>query len=296
MSGFLHRKCNELHGKKLEEIFLDHRPDVILGTHFFPMEVAAFLKRGGQLKSRLITVLTDFLPHTVWIAPAIDGYVIGSEKGEEELVRRGVQPEKIRCLGIPTHPKFSKPQERPLLERKLGLEKDRFTLLIGSGGTGTGPVPSLVRTLEKVQGPLQILVAAGTNEGLVNALEGLKRKLIHPMKVFGFIDNMEELMSASDLLITKPGGLTCAEAMVQGLPMLLIPAIPGQEGRNGLMAEELGAGIRIHRLGELPGLVEALRADPRRLAGIGSRAREASFPDAAKQIAQWVRDESSAAG
>ena len=284
----LHRFNNGWHGKDLERIFLDHRADVIIGTHFFPMEVAGFLKSKGRLWARLITVITDYLPHALWIAPAIDTYVVGSDEAKKSLLARGIPPDRIQVLGIPVDPRFSQPLNRDALQKRLGLDPGRFTLLVGAGGAGTGPVISIVNALDRLNEPIQFLVVAGKNATLFEQLETLRPRMHHPMKVYGFINNMEELMSVSDLFVTKPGGLSCAEAMAVGLPLLLLVPVPGQESRNAHFLEKTGTALVVKRPEELTSLIEKLRMDRSRLQAMSRKGMEMGRPDAAIKIARMV--------
>lgn len=284
----LHRLSNTSHGKILENIFLRQKPDVIIGTHFFPMEVAAYLKCSGRINARLITVLTDFLPHSVWISPCVDTYVIGSSAGREELLERGVSKQRIHLLGIPIDPKFSKPLNKSELQQRLGLRTDRFTVLVCSGGFGTGPMAELVQALNRVRTPLQILVVTGKNSALLRRLESAQEPTPHALQLYGFIDNMEELMTVSDLMITKPGGLSSAEAMAKGLPLLLVAPIPGQETRNARTLCRQRIAMLARNLREYPGIVQQLCQDPGRLQEMARLGKAASFPDAADSVARLV--------
>ncbi|MBI3332509.1 MAG: hypothetical protein HYZ93_00240 [Candidatus Omnitrophica bacterium] len=282
----LHRLNNRWHGRGLEKILLDERPDAVVATHFFPAEVASHLKSRGGCSFRLITVITDYLPHALWIAPGVDAYAVASPQSREALIRRGVPPERIHVLGIPIHPRFAGRADRIPLAHQLGLDPERFTLLIGSGGAGTGPVTSIVASLDAVRQPIQILVVAGKNAALFESLEKLRARIRHPIKVYGFIDNMDELMDVSDLIITKPGGLTCAEALAKGLPLFLTAPIPGQESRNARLLEEMGTAVWIRRIKEIPQRLSGFLETPQRLERLRQKAREAARPQAALEIAR----------
>ena len=281
-----HRLSNKLHAGGLEKILSDLQPDVFVSTHFTPSEVAVAFKSRRRPSMRVITVITDYLPHTLWIAPSADAYVVGSHPARERLMARGVPGGAIHLLGIPIDPKFARKNERLPLAKRLGLSADRFTILVGSGGAGTGPVTSIIHALNQIQKPIQILAVAGKNTNLFKKLEALRPKLRHPMRSYGFIQNMDELMDLSDLLVSKPGGLTCAESMAKGLPLLMTAPIPGQEAHNAGWLEGMGAALWVRRLSQLPREVEQLIQAPDRLQEIGRRARAAGFPDAALQVAR----------
>lgn len=282
----LHRISNASHGKILETILERRRPEVVVGTHFFPLEVAAYLKMKGRLQAKLIAVITDLLPHSVWISPGTDLYAVASPMTRTELLRRGVPEEKIKITGIPIHPKFARKGSRVQLQKKLGLQPDRWTLLIGSGGFGTGPIVELFEKLIPIREPLQILVVTGKNTGLLRRLESLRDRTSHAVTLYGFIDNMDELMEVSDLMVTKPGGLSCAEAMVKGLPLLLVAPIPGQESRNARILEREGIARLAQRLGAVGPLLQQLRAHPERLKEMADRGRIFGRPQAAADIAR----------
>lgn len=283
--GF-YRLSNKLQAQGFERQLMQLNPDIIAGTHFFPMDVAALLKQRGKITSRLVTVITDYLPHSFWIAPSIGLYTIGSQEGKEDLVKRGVAEERIHLLGIPIDSKFGRTQDRTILAQKLGVDPNQFTVLIGSGGTGTGPVEGLVSTLQKIRRPIQILAVTGMNAHLFQRLEEHRHRISHPMKIYGFIENMEELMDVSDVIITKPGGLTCAEALTKGLPLILVSPIPGQETRNARYLERQGVAILIERIGQIPQMIQQLQENPEKRRLMKERAVRFSRQDAALKIAQ----------
>jgi len=282
----LHRLSNASHGKILEQILLRHRPDVFIGTHFFPMEVASYLKLKGRLQARLITVITDYMPHSVWISPGVDAYVVGMELTKQELVRRGVAEEKIHVFGIPIDPKFGRRSDRRETASRLGVDPSLFTLLIVSGGFGTGPVEQLVQSLRSIRDPLQALIVTGKNTALYHRLENLRLTFPHKLHLYGFADNMDELMDLSDLLVTKPGGLSCTEAMAKGLPMVLAAAIPGQETRNARIIERFGAAVTAGSVEQAPAIIQKLRADPEQRREIGRKGASIGHPEAASATAR----------
>lgn len=286
VSQRLHRINNHWHGRGLERLLIQMKPDAIFGTHFFPMEVASYLKQTGQIQAKLITVITDYFPHELWAALAVDRYVVGSPKAREELIRRGIPPERIEVLGIPINPKFLQHLERRALAQKLGIDPERFTVLIGSGGGGVGPVAELVKCLGQLSVPLQILVVAGTNDRLFRRLEQQRAKIHHPMKVYGFINFMDELMDVSDLIVTKSGGLTCAEAAVKKLPMILLRPIPGQEMRNARYLEDLGTALLAGNPHRAARIVRELQQNPKKLKALKEHMGTVSFPEAAFKIAE----------
>ncbi len=262
---------------------LDRQPDVVVATHFFPVEVVAALKRRGRLRTKLLCVITDWMPHSFWLAPEVDRYAVASETTRQALLRRGIPNDRITVTGIPIDCRFAVPLDRATAAARLGLDPTRRTILVGSGGFGLGPVEALVRVLGTVRGPYQLLVVAGRNEALRRAVEGLRARIPHPMTVYGFVHNMDELMAAADLLISKSGGLTCAEAMARRLPMLVVSPIPGQETRNSAVLSREGAAAPLRRVAEIVPYVERLQR-PDGLAVMAAAARRLGRPEAAQAV------------
>ena len=262
---------------------LEHQPDVVIATHFFPVEVVAALKRRGRLRSKLISAITDWLPHSFWICPGVDRYTVATEVTRQALRQRGVPDAQIAVTGIPIDQRFAAPLDRAVTAQRLGLAADRFTILIASGGFGLGPVEAIVRALAQAPGPYQLLVVAGRNAALQRALEQLRPQIPHPTTVYGFVGNMDDLMAVSDLLISKSGGLTCAEAMARGLPMMIIDPIPGQETRNSTILVNAGAAVQVANVREVVPHLERLRR-PEVHARFAAAARRLARPDAAAAV------------
>ncbi|PIQ82802.1 MAG: hypothetical protein COV76_01435 [Candidatus Omnitrophica bacterium CG11_big_fil_rev_8_21_14_0_20_64_10] len=280
----LHRWTNAAHVRGLERLILKSRPNIFIATHFMPAEVAGAMRVNQTLRARVISVITDYMPHAVWIAPGIDTYAVGSEEARQELIRRGVPESKILFTGIPIDPRFLRGTPKGEACARLGLESSRFTVLIGSGGMGNGPVTQIVQALGRINRPLQIIVVAGHNDALFSKLERLSRRIAHPMRLYGYINHMHELMDAADVMITKPGGLSCTEAMVKGLPMLLNIPIPGQEARNARLLEKLGIVRIVGRAGDFSKVVEGFMQDGKELQQLAEAGRRFASAQAAEKI------------
>ena len=280
---FLRRWGNVRQGRSLAQWLTDHRPAAVIATHFFPVEVVAALKRSGALHTRLVSVITDWLPHSFWLAPEVDQYAVASEATRRALITRGVDAARITVTGIPIDERFATPLDRQSTAARLGLDPSRFTVLIGSGGFGLGPVEGLVKVFARVPQPCQLLVVAGRHERLRLSVEALRPAIPHPMMVYGFIHNMDELMAVSDVLISKPGGLTCAEAMARRVPLVAVSPIPGQESRNSEVLVQEGAAVRLSRMAELPSWVARLH-DPTWYAKMAHAAERLGKPHAARDV------------
>ncbi len=246
------RFYNGFNARRLNAFLKDRNFDYVVTTHFLPGEVVAALKRTGEIRSRLITVVTDFDVHRIWLNPETDYYAVASEWTAQKLQQLGIAEGKIRVTGIPVNEQFLHPADRGELKRKLGLKENVFTVLIATGSFGIGPIEEILRILETEDG-LQILVVCGHNRGLAERLRG---RNYAGAKIFGLVDNMHELMAVSDCMVTKPGGLSIAEALVSQLPMIFFHPIPGQETNNVRVLREYGIGCMP---ADVPGIAGELR-------------------------------------
>ncbi|PIU41105.1 MAG: hypothetical protein COS99_07145 [Candidatus Omnitrophica bacterium CG07_land_8_20_14_0_80_42_15] len=221
-----------LNAKKFIDYICASRPDIIISTHFFSSEVVSFLKRKNIARPYLVSVITDFKLHTYWVSKEIDLFVVGNDALKEHLKRFGIDEEKIKVLGIPIELRFYQQLDKDILYQKLGIKKGLFTILIASGGFGVGPVKKIIEQFSKANIDVQIMVVCGKNKVLFEDIKKLQNLSKIPIKVYGFVDNMHELMEVADLLISKSGGMTASEAIAKGLPMIAVLPIPGQEMRN----------------------------------------------------------------
>ncbi len=255
------------------------KPDVVLCTHYFPLETLNHLrgKRGG-LRPMAVSVVTDFEAHALWMDPCVDLYCVAAEETKARLVARGAVAENVVVTGIPISAKFSAKLNPKAVRKSLGLRDDLPTLLVPSGGFGMGPVAQILAELDKVERPFQSVVVTGRNEELRRELAAQDRK--HPTHVLGYASNMHELMAVADLLITKPGGLTSSEALAVGKPLFILNPIPGQEAANSDFLLERGAAAKVNRVEDLPYRIAQLLGS-RKLAEMARAAKALGRPDAA---------------
>ena len=209
--------------------------DYVIATHFLAPEVTAALKRSGEIHSRLITVITDFDVHRIWLAEGTDIYTVACESTKEKINRLGVGEENVRVCGIPVLEQFCASRDKGELKKNLGLEENAFTVLIATGSFGIGPIERLVGALEG----FQTLVVCGHNRAL---FERLSARNYRSARILGLVDNMPELMAVADVMVSKPGGLSIAEALASQLPMVFFNPIPGQETHNIRVLREHGIG------------------------------------------------------
>lgn len=289
IQNFLHKTSHE----KIEKLIQRHRPQAIVCTQAFPCGMVADYKISHNLDILLIGVLTDFSPHSYWINEGVDYYVVPSEEVKERLVVKGVAPERVRVYGIPLRPRFNEPVDRIAIAENMGLDPNVPTILVMGGGQGLGPIKKIVKALGKMNMFVQIIVLSGVNKKIVNSLRRYAAKADKKILVFEFVTNVEELMTLADLIVTKPGGMTTAESLTKGLPMVVINPIPGQEMRNTDFLVQQGIGIRVHDVDDIGGEVEVLLRSPERLAAMRKAALAHAKPHASLDIARLILGASS---
>jgi processive 1,2-diacylglycerol beta-glucosyltransferase len=286
IKNFLHKTSY----KKIGRLMARHRPDAVVCTQAFPCGMIADYKRTHHLDVRLIGVLTDFSPHSFWLNEGVDYYVVPSVEIKDRFVRKGVPPDAVKVYGIPLRSKFALQLDRAPIAQKLGLDADVPTVLIMGGGQGLGPIKKIVKSLIKVKMNFQMIVLAGTNKKIINSLNRYTKKTEKKILVFEFATNVDELMELSALIITKPGGMTTAESLAKGLPMVIVNPIPGQEMRNTDFLIKKGVGIRIDDTSDIGEEIELLLKSPGRLAVMSKAAYENAKPHAGTDIAKLILD------
>ncbi len=264
--------------------FREFQPDLVVCTHFTPPNIISWLNThkkgslGGGLKIYPSIVVTDLDLHAMWLTRSYSRYFVALEETKIYLRQMGIPEEQVTVSGIPVDPVFRIQKDKRQTREALGLEADRFTILISAGGFGVGPVELLLAELLTMKLPAQVVAIAGKSEELKAKLEKLAKKApadaavkIYPI---GFTRQMDEYMAAADLLISKPGGLTTSEAMARGLPMCVVNPIPGQEERNSDHLLEAQVAIKCNNPPTLGWKIENLIRNPERLEILRGNARK----------------------
>jgi processive 1,2-diacylglycerol beta-glucosyltransferase len=224
--------CKRKYALSIREIINEFEPEVFVSTHPFTTLGVVTLKERGITKAPLVVVATDFDVHSFSINEWVDLFVVPCAEVSKYLQQKGIPSSKIEVFGIPVAPKFYLTKGKRELRVNLGLKKELPVILLISGAFGVTPIRELVTSFRNFNLPVQFLIVCGRNKKLKRVLEKEFGRLKLFGRVFGFVENMEELMEASDLIVTKPGGLICAEAAAKGLPMILLNPIKGQETKN----------------------------------------------------------------
>lgn len=286
---------DKLNTGTFKKLLKETQPGVIICTHFLPLELLSDLKARGKLDTPVHAVVTDVSPHAFWVYPNIECYHVATATAARELERKGFPAERIRVSGIPVDPIFAQHTTAAKARSKLGLS-ERPTALLLSGGFGVGPMTKLLASFASCKTPLSLVVVAGRNAELEAECRAIAAKLPVPVKIHGFVNNMHELMDASDLIVTKPGGLTTTEILAKGKPMALVAPIPGQEQRNCEYLLEEGAAVRLYDVTDAAFYLEKWLNDGPRLQRMQKAAKAIAKPLAAEQIAQAAAGDLRAGG
>jgi processive 1,2-diacylglycerol beta-glucosyltransferase len=277
-----------LNTQKLKDRIRDIDPDHVVCTHFLPAQLLSRWVRKGYFARPVWVQVTDFDVHGLWIHEHVTGYFAANEEVAWRMAERRIPTESIHVTGIPIMPVFSDPLSRIKCASEFNLDPTRKTLLLMAGGAGVGGIEKLAGRLLELDLDFQMVALAGRNQELLESLRDLAAA--HPRRLFplGFTRVIERVMAASDLAITKPGGLTTSECLAMGLPMIVVSPIPGQEERNSDFLLENGAALKACDTGALAYRVTRLLDEPARLEALRRNAAQLGKPDAARSVLDIV--------
>ena len=269
-----------------------YRPDVAICTHFLPSEIISWLKGEGGVNFWNAVVVTDLDVHAMWLCRNCEHYFVALEETKVHLTAMGVPESRVTVSGIPIDPVFAAAKDSRAMRLKHELDEDLFTILVSAGGFGVGPVEHIIQALLGLSQPAQVIVVCGRNEELRGRLASTVRRLARTsavsFKLLGYTTEMDELMTAADLFVGKPGGLTTSETLAKGLPMVVINPIPGQEERNSDHLLEEGIAIRCNNLPALAYKIDRLIAEPGKLLLMRGNALALGKPQAAFTIIERI--------
>jgi processive 1,2-diacylglycerol beta-glucosyltransferase len=291
MTNNIRKLVESIGTSDLKELLKQFLPDIIICTHFLPMELLVTLKRKAQLPQPVYCVITDHVAHTFWTYTDIDGYFVGSPKVREQLIERGVSARQISVTGIPIDPDIAQPKERDIERATLRLppaEDDQKVMTLFGGGMPAQSVRKIAKGLlnSSIKGTL--IIPAGRNETLQQELADLQRSPTLDLRILGYIDYVDSLITASDLVITKAGGLIISEVLARGVPLIVIDPILGHEEWNADYVVVSGSGIQLRMSASVPEAVQRLMARPHVLEEMRQCAQDAGRPRAAHEIAESV--------
>jgi processive 1,2-diacylglycerol beta-glucosyltransferase len=276
--------------------FIRHfNPHITVCTHFMPAGIISHLIAKNLLDAHLSIVVTDLDFHAMWLSRVFHRYFVAIAETKVHLEELGLPKERITVSGIPIDPEFATPIDRVATRFEYGLHPTRPTMLLSAGALGAGPAEFVVERLKNLRSKAQTIVVCGRNpETRERVLRSVGQNNTN-FKVFGYTTRMPDLMKISDLFIGKPGGLTTAETLACGLPMVIVSPIPGQEERNSDHLLEEGVAVKCNEMTTIPYKIDSLLDDPLRVEEMRRKAFALSRPEAARTIVRTlVADEVSA--
>lgn len=262
--------------KRMKRLISVLKPDALLFTHPFPACAADLLKKEGMLSIPLIGLITDFDIHRLWVDKNLDAYCVATEELAEELAAQGVPRDIIHVTGIPVRRSFYRVRENP-------PEKKPGTVLLMGGGLGLGYITDTLKRLDKVDEIKNFIVITGQNISAYEEVASLRQNLRHPVELHSYTNKVAQFMGESELIVTKPGALTCTEALTMHLPMVLVNALPGQERANAEHLEKQGCAVWVNR-GQLAESVKDILTHPERRRQMAENCGDVSLDSSEKIV------------
>ncbi|HEX6184802.1 MAG TPA: glycosyltransferase [Pyrinomonadaceae bacterium] len=280
----------------VRDLFERWCPHVVVSVHPLTQHIfARVLKELGLAGTiPLVTVVTDpcYGFWKGWACDDVTLYLVASEEARQQLIDYGVRPERIKVSGMPVHPKFELPDERSAqaARRELGLDPQKFTVFVNAGWVGGGNIPQIFRELVRGELDVQAIFLAGRNEELRSEAESLAAGAKFPVKVIGYSEQVEQLMQAANVMVSKLGGLTTFEALACRVPIIAdatTPPMPQESGAATMLARR-GAGVLLKRAVDIVPEVRRMVEDSRYYASLRAATAGLAFPDATRRIVEEI--------
>ena len=286
-------RSNKILAIKLLKLLREKKPDLIISTHPFGSQMCSYLKRKGKIDSKIATIMTDFAPHDQWLVghEFTDYFFVAHNKMKDYLINKNINEEKIFTTGIPISEAFKKEYNKQEIFDNYSLDKNKFTILFFGGGEfGLGKTRT-VQIFENFANEtknnnIQIIAISGKNEKMKNAFQTIieTNNLQDNVNIIGFSNEVPKLMAISDLVVTKPGGLTTSESLASNLPMVIINPIPGQEEENAEFLENKGIAVWIKKTDNSKEVIESLLQNKEKLQQMKENSKLLAKPNSTKDI------------
>ena len=284
---------NRLFSIKLNKLLQDFKPDIIISTHPFGSQMCNFLKKRKKINCELATVLTDFHIHGQWLIfhEYCDYFFVANEQMKSDMIEYGIDEEKIYISGIPVSNKFQENFDRELIAQEFELDPNKQIALFfvgGEFGLGNKTTVMVLKALIRLFSKLQVVAISGKNQKMNQKLNELVKNTESEdrIKVLKYTNKVPELMSVSEFVITKPGGLTSTESLVSHLPMVIINPIPGQEDENANFLVKNGVAIWIKKNDNVARSLKNLYRNPTKLSDMKQNAIKLAKPNSTKYICE----------
>lgn len=270
---------NQTFKQRMKKLMDALNPDALIFTHPFPAGAADLLRAEGGASIPLLGVITDFDIHQLWIDRWLDGFCVATPELKTLMESYEVPGDIIHVTGIPVRSSFYEAEKR-------GQVPEKGTVLVMGGGLGLGNVIDNITRMDRTEEISKFIVVTGKNINLYEKVAELAEHLHHPVELHSYTNKVAELMARSELLVTKPGALTCTEAMVMHLPMILVNTLPGQERANASYMKKKGCAEWVSReeLAEKAGYILRNPDVREKMA----RACGAEHPDSAEHVVRLL--------
>lgn len=271
-------------------------PHIIVSVHPLTQHMFARVLKELGLADRipLVTVVTD--PYygfwKAWACDDVTLYLVASEEARQQLIDYGIPAGRIKVSGMPVHPKFAFPGEHAAQAARtaLGLEADKFTVFVNAGWEGGGNIPMIFRELVRGELDVQAIFLAGKNEALKSEAEMLAAEAKFPIRVIGYSEEVEQLMRAANVMISKLGGLTTFEAMSCHVPIIAdatTEPMPQELGTVNMIVKR-GAGVLLKRASDIVPVIRRMVDDSRHYAALRAATINLAIPNATKRIVEEI--------
>lgn len=280
---------NTILSYKIEQLIKEFNPSIIVCTHPFPLQMVSYLKKENKISTPTIAILTDYVNHPLWFHTNIEAFVVGHDYIKQDMIRCGIPKETIFSYGVPVSQVFLNKKPKHLVRKELLLD-DKFTVLIMGGSLGYGNLENTFVNFGKCFRDMQIIVVCGENKRLKKKLENISHSFNKKVRILGYTDNISKLMDASDIVVTKPGGMTISEALVKELPMFIISPIPGQEKRNAKFLVTSGAAITISENDDIENILYQTIDNTIRFKQMKQMSKNLSTPHSGRNILRLIED------
>jgi len=241
--------CN-VHYRKLNNYIIEENPKVIISTFPLCSCLVSKIKKEYNIKTNLITVITDVVDSWEWIYEGTNMYLVPSNEIKERLIAKGISKDTIIATGIPV--------KRDFLNNNSNYTDKNKLLIVASGMTTEDISYEVLKEINN-KCPLKTIIVTGRNEKLYKKLSCIEYSNI---KILGFVENIDELMDESVFIVTKPGGVTLFEAISKELPLIIIDSSIGQEKGNVDYIKQNNIGIVIENISELLNIIDNYIKNP----------------------------------
>lgn len=255
---------NNLMSFRIKRLIREFKPDLVVCTHPFPLQMLSELKRKKKITIPVVAVLTDYIIHSFWLQPNVDAFLVAHECMKLDMVRKGIAGETIHPIGIPISSRFTLNEDRHQKQKDMGL-KETTTFLIMGGGLGIGEIEDTFDTLLQLTEDIQIVIITGKNMKLRRVLQQKAKDSNKIVKIMSYTSKIHDWMEVADYIFTKPGGMTVSEAISKQKPLIIISPIPGQEEKNANFLVNYGAALRVYEKEDIHLIMQIIKHQPDRI-------------------------------